>query len=404
MKMPQWPVPGSAYYVDLGLSRILELLERLGNPHLKLPPVIHVAGTNGKGSTVAFMRAMLESEGLKVHVHTSPHLVEFNERYIVASEQVADDMLNAALEECRVAGGDDLDPTFFEAITAAAFVLFAQNDADVVLLETGLGGRLDATNVVPKPLATVITPVSFDHVSILGDTIGEIAGEKAGIIKAGVPCFVAAQRLDAMVVLRTKAAKLNAEFVVVDVDESLVELGLAGEHQKQNAALASAVVRALNLVGDEAVLKGLKDVKWRARLQVLTSGDLVDKLPTGAELWLDGGHNPAAGQAISSVTSGWQDASIYIICGMIEGKDVGGFINAFAKNITAVYTVTVEDHDFGCSAQELALRFADAGVQATPTSGLTEAVDKIVYEEKGKFRILICGSLYLAGTVLASNT
>ncbi|MCT8973293.1 bifunctional folylpolyglutamate synthase/dihydrofolate synthase [Microbaculum marinisediminis] len=410
--------------IDLSLDRMYRILERLGNPQLKLPPVVHIAGTNGKGSTAAYLRAMHEAAGHGVHVYTSPHLVRFHERVRLAdpaggSTYVPEAELAAALEECETANGGE-PITIFEITTAAAFLIFSRHPADILLLEVGLGGRLDATNVVDNPVATVITPISMDHAAYLGDTIELIAAEKAGIIKQGVPCVVSAQPRAVEAVIARAAARLRAPLSIsgqdwhvgeergrlVYQDESgLMDLPLprlVGRHQFENAGTAIATLRYLPTTVDEkAIATGMQTVEWPARLQPLTSGPIVEAAPPGAEIWLDGGHNPAAGEVLGAALAELEDRNprpLYLIAGMLTSKDASGFFHPFEGLAREVITVPIPDVEASFDPSDLAADAARAGLTARIASSVEDALQSLPRGEAA--RILICGSLYLAGHVL----
>jgi dihydrofolate synthase/folylpolyglutamate synthase len=414
--------------IDLSLDRVEGLLRRLGNPERSLPPVVHVAGTNGKGSVVAYMRAGLEAAGHRVHVYTSPHLARFNERIRVAGRLIEDRALTALLEECeRVNGSRPI--TFFEITTAAAFLAFARAPADVVLLEVGLGGRLDATNVIARPAVTVITPVSLDHQHYLGETLAAIAGEKAGILKSGVPCIVSRQAPEAERVIVRRADAVGAALLMEGRDWSarraesgmtferasrpimLPRPGLLGEHQIGNAGAAIAALQVLSDTGfsvpGETWAKALTDVEWPARLQRLTRGPLPARLPGGWQLWLDGGHNPAAGAALAAQARAWRrespEAPLHLVCGMLNTKDPAGFFRPFAGLIGDAQTVAIPGEANSLSAADLAAIASDLGFRARPVAGVGEALDRIAAGTETPGRVLICGSLYLAGAVLVEN-
>lgn len=421
MKMPPWPVPLGHKPIDLGLERVRELLKRLGNPHHRLPPVIHIAGTNGKGSTLAFIRAMLEAAELRVHVYTSPHLVEFNERIVLAGQTITDDELLSVLEQCKQATGD-IPVTFFEGTTVAALLAFSQVEADIVLLETGMGGRLDATNVIDRPAATIITPIDFDHMSYLGNTIEKIAAEKAAIIKPGVPCIVSPQHPEAMAVIENEAQAKNAPLYRCgqewQVEEGvyrsaaltlpLPELGLKGAHQPMNAGAALACIESLRGVSLTPVQmeQGLKNVVWPARLQRLTRGTLVELLPEGGELWLDGGHNESAARVIATQAQVWQQQDAKPLCyiiGMIEGKDVAAFLSPLKKNMSACYVVDIPGEAMATKAEVLNQIAKSVEIRAEVAVDAASAVKHIVSQSSNPARIIIAGSLYLAGTILEEN-
>lgn len=411
--------------IDLSLGRVRHLLDRLGNPERHLPPVIHVAGTNGKGSTVATMRAIAEAMGLRVHVYTSPHLVRFAERIRVAGSLMDDAPLIALLEEVEAVNGSD-PITFFEITNAAAFLIFARVPADLCILETGLGGLLDSTNVVDAPAATVITPIGLDHQQFLGATLAEIAVAKAGIIKAGSPCISAAQPKEAMAVIADRATRLSApllvegrHFRVEDEDDdsghwifqgaqarwSLPLPNLPGEFQRHNAGLALATLERLYPdLSIEAVTKGLAQVDWPARLQRLRKGPLIDRLPPGWEIWLDGTHNPHGAAAVAEFLKQWSDRPVFGVMGMLTTKDIDGIFEHLAPRLAAMRGVPIEGEHLTHSAQAVADKARAHGIKdAAACHDVAQAVDALVAASPGPARILICGSLYLAGTVLAEN-
>jgi dihydrofolate synthase/folylpolyglutamate synthase len=417
--------------IDLSLGRIETLLERLGSPHTKLPPVIHVAGTNGKGSTCAFLRAMLEAAGLRVHLYTSPHLTRFHERIRLSGKLIDEDELSALLEECEQKNqGDPI--TFFEITTAAAFLAFTRHKADVVILEVGLGGRYDATNVLTKPIATIITPVDYDHQSFLGDTLTEIAGEKAGIIKKNVTCIVGPQSDEAMKVIESQADGLHAPLslwgqdfmaheehrrMVFQDEDGLMDLPmpkLAGAHQIINAATAIAALRKIPelKVTDRAIEDGLMTVDWPARLQRLTRGPLVGIAPKGAELWLDGAHNPHGARALAHAIADLEERNprpLYLICGMLQTKDAQNFFATFRGLASSVITVAIPGDAASQGAGQLYDSAVAAGLDAYPAPSVEDAILQIegraeLSGESAAPRILICGSLHLAGVILRENS
>jgi len=407
--------------IDLELDRVARLLDALGRPQDRLPPVIHVAGTNGKGSTIAYLRAMLEAAGKRVHVYTSPQLVAFRERIRLGGTLVSARKLNAALEACEIANGDE-PITYFEITTAAAFLLFAEEQADYLLLEVGLGGRFDATNVIDHPLAAVITPISRDHTEFLGDTLGEIASAKAGIIKRGSPVIVARQEPEAMAVIEAEAQRLGvAPFVagsgfdgfaqrgrlVYQDEEGLLDLplpALVGPHQVENAALAVATVRRLGLPVDaEAIATGLRRAVWPARLSRLR-GALTDYLAEGQELWLDGGHNAAGAQALANALAEMnrtRPAPLVLVTGMLGTKDARAFFAPFAPLDPVVFTVPIPGEAAALPARALAGFAKGQGFSTEITRSVPAALQKAAHIEGA--RIVICGSLYLAGHVLRQN-
>lgn len=413
--------------IDLSLGRLQTLLDRLGNPERAVPPVIHVAGTNGKGSVVAYLRAILEAAGHRVHVYSSPHLVRFNERIRLAGELIDDAFFSAVLEECEAANGGT-PITLFEITTAAAFLAFSRVPADVLLLEVGLGGRFDATNVIDRPLATVITPVSIDHVQFLGDTIEKIAFEKAGIIKQGVPLIVGPQGLAALQVITDRATELGAPMQIHGRDysvhaegdgiavttggatEALPRPSLPGAHQIDNAAVAVTVARAVagplaNTAAHRA--QGLRTASWPARMQHLTRGPLAETLPEGWTLWLDGGHNADAGRAVSAEVASWRrdrpDEPVHLIVGMLNTKAADDYLRPFAGLLDSVSTVAIPGETASLSAEAVAAMASTAGVAAAAREGVAEALAGVIAEGGARGRVLIAGSLYLAGRVLAEN-
>nr|WP_244639650.1 folylpolyglutamate synthase/dihydrofolate synthase family protein [Aureimonas endophytica] len=415
---------------DLSLERIRRLLERLGEPHRRLPPVIHVAGTNGKGSTVAHMRAILEATGRAVHVHTSPHLVDWRERFRLGvaggrGRLVADERLAETIGRV-VAANRDEPITIFEILTAAMFLLFAEEPADVALIEVGLGGRLDATNVIEHPAASVITTVSLDHQAYLGETVEAIAGEKAGIVKRGAPVVIGQQgdRGAAEVLVRAARRSL-AQVAVYGEDflgfeehrrllyqdgEGLLDLPLSrlpGRHQIANAATAIAALRLAGFAPAEtAIARGLAEVEWPARLQRIQSGPLLAAALPGSELWLDGGHNPGAGAAIAEVIADMEERvprPLVLVAGMLSTKDPVGFFAPFAGIARRVLTVPIQSSDAGLAPADLAEAARRAGLAAEPVAEGVEAAIRRACEglEGAPPRLLVCGSLYLAGEVLA---
>ncbi|KQW19370.1 bifunctional folylpolyglutamate synthase/dihydrofolate synthase [Afipia sp. Root123D2] len=416
--------------IDLTLERMLRILDALEHPERKLPPVIHVAGTNGKGSTVAFLRAMLEAAGLRVHVYTSPHLVRFNERFrlgkVGGGVLATDEQLRAALDRCERANGG-VPITIFEMETAAAFCLFADHPADVLLLEVGLGGRLDATNVIDKPVASVITPIGMDHPEFLGDTLAKIAGEKAGIIKKGVPVICAEQHAEAEIVIEAVAKKLRAPLhaatqdwhvsiergrLVYQDERGLLDLSaprLFGRHQFGNAGLAIATLRAIEefKIDQAAFEQGIARAEWPARMQRLVSGALVAQAPKDSEVWLDGGHNADGGRVVAAALGDLEERvsrPLVIVTGMMGNKDAGGFLANFAGLTRHIIAVPIPDQDNAMAPDILADAARRLGMRVEIAESVEAALRRIAalaYEVPP--RILITGSLYLAGHVLAEN-
>ena len=413
--------------IDLGLDRIERLLAEMGSPHKKLPPVVHVAGTNGKGSLVAYLRAMSEAAGYRAHVYTSPHLVRFNERIRVAGRLIEDDELEAILTECEeVNAGKPI--TFFEITTVAAFVAFARTPADIAILEVGMGGRRDTTNVV-DPTLCAITPIGFDHTGFLGDKLEGIAAEKAGILKHAVPAVIGRQREVSLQVIAQQAAKLavplfrmghewqmtpTASGFRYDSDHLSLDFpapALVGAHQLDNAATAVACVERLRTaqfrIGDSAIRKGLQSVDWPARLQKLTRGPLPDALPPGCELWLDGGHNEDCGLALARMASDWArepaPLPLYLIFGMLTTKDASGFLRPLARHAKAARAVPFPEGHSAYTPQEACAKAAEVGLDCAAANDIGAALEDLLATQPAPMRILICGSLYLAGAVLARN-
>jgi dihydrofolate synthase / folylpolyglutamate synthase len=401
--------------IDLTMGRVLRLLELLGNPERRVPPVIHIAGTNGKGSTQAMIRAGLEAGGAKVHAYTSPHLARFHERIRLAGELITEPALAALLDECMVANGSD-SITFFEITTCAAFLAFSRTPADWTLLEVGLGGRLDCTNVVDHPALTIITPVSLDHQQYLGDTLAEIAGEKAGILKRGVTCVVGPQAEDGLAVIEAKAARLGAPLLVhgqhwnafedrgrliFQDDNGLLDLplpNLPGPHQIENAGAALMALRHLGVGDAEAAVT---KADWPARMQRLRHGPLVDSAPT-VELWLDGGHNPAGGAAIAATLARMPKRETHLICGMLNTKDIAGYLRPMAAEVNSLYAVSIPGEANTLPAEVTQAAAQAVGMTATTAPSVAEALASIA-RNAPQARVLICGSLYLAGSVLREN-
>ena len=416
--------------IDLGLERMHRLLERLGHPERKLPPVIHIAGTNGKGSTLAYLRATLEAAGLRVHAYTSPYLVRINECFRLGRAGggvlVGDDELLAALAEVeRVNAGEPA--TLFELKTAAAFHLFAQHPADAMLLEVGLGGRLDSTNVVDAPAACVITPLSMDHMDFLGDTLTAIAGEKAAIIKRGVPVISAEQAPEAMAVIEAQAKRMRAPLfaaneswhvnvengrLVYSDERGLMDLAaprLFGHHQFGNAGLAIATLRAIRTfkVDQAAFEAGIVGAEWPARMQRINSGALLAWGPQGSEIWLDGGHNAEGGRVAAAALGDLEERvprQLVVIAGMMANKDAQGFLANFAGLTRHIIAVPIPETEAAMPVDRLADAARGLGMRVEIAPGIEaalRALSKLAYEVPP--RILITGSLYLAGHVLGLN-
>lgn len=442
MQFPFWPNPSGYRDIDLGLSRIYELLKRVGNPHSKLPSTIHIAGTNGKGSTLAFLRAIFENADYKVHCYTSPHLVEFNERIVLAGKEVSDDFLNEILSECKKAA--EIEPkinvTFFEGITVAAFLAFSKVKADVLLLEVGMGGRLDATNVIEKPDATIITPISFDHTEFLGKTLGKISFEKCGIIKPNCPVIVSKQKPSALKTIKEVARKNNSKIILAcpssknDNSEQEFKLSfdskfrennkknlifptpsLTGKHQLINAATAIATILSLKnqfRISQENIIAGIKNAKWKARLQKIIDGKFSKILPENFELFLDGSHNPQGAKTIIDWLKTEKKINSknknYLICAMLLDKDSAGFLKNFKNEIETLIGLEIPNESKSKSAKEICKIAKSLDIKAIEGSDFEDAIKKIIsYHQKNysklPAKIIICGSLYLAGEFLKIN-
>jgi dihydrofolate synthase / folylpolyglutamate synthase len=415
--------------IDLSLGRVVRLLDALGNPQNRLPPVIHVAGTNGKGSSIAFMRAILEAAGKSVHVYTSPHLVRFHERIRLGRKGggrlVGDAELAAALKLCEtVNAGAPI--TFFEITTAAALKLFSEHPADILLLEVGLGGRLDATNVIKRPAATLITPVSIDHPEFLGSTVAEIAAEKAGILRSGVAAIIGTQQPEAFAVIERRAREIGAPLRVAGGDFSareehgrllfedergLLDLPLPrlfGRHQHQNAAAAIATLRAVEpRIPTAAIELGVATAKWPARLQRLQKGRVVAPAPEGAEIWLDGAHNEDGARVLAQAMADCEERAprpLVLICGTLASKDTAAFLRAFKGLAQEVLAVPVVGEHVARPPVEVAALANAAGIPAVACEDVEQALRFLAAREWAlPPRILIAGSLYLAGEVLRFN-
>ena len=403
--------------IDLTLDRVERLLAALDHPERHLPPVIHIAGTNGKGSTQAMIRAGMEAAGRAVHAYTSPHLARFHERIRLSGELISEPALTALLDECMVANGT-APITFFEITTCAAFLAFARTPADYTLLEVGLGGRLDATNVVARPALTIITPLSIDHQQYLGDTLPEIAGEKAGILKRGVPCVVGPQPDAALAVIEARAARLGVPLLVhgqhwhvttergrlIFQDErGLMDLprpNLPGPHQIQNAGAALAALRHLGF-DDAACEAAVSRADWPARMQRLRTGPLATSAPQ-VELWLDGGHNPAGGLAVAATLAAMPARPSFLICGMLDTKDIAGYLAPLKAHATRLFAVAIPFEPNTLPAEATCAAARAAGISADTAPSVAAALATITAQNPAA-RVLICGSLYLAGTVLRDN-
>lgn len=405
--------------IEPGLSRTLALMEKLGNPELKLGKIVHVAGTNGKGSTIAFLRAMLEAAGHSCNVYTSPDLIRFNERIVLRGKEISDEYLLKLIEQFQEQT-KGIDATFFEATTAIAFMAFAENSADYTLLETGLGGRLDSTNIIKSPALTVITPVSFDHMDFLGNTIKSIASEKAGIIKQNIPCVVSRQPDEALEVLNSKCSEQSSKTSVYgqnwnyQITQSGFDLtynsetfafpnpSLAGKHQYLNAACAA--IAALNLgISPEAISKGVTTAKWPARLQRITKGEIPEELGQNWQIWLDGAHNEDGAKTLAAFLSELPAKPTYILCAMLKTKNPNEFFPHLKPVCEKILTIPIENENNSLSAEALSEYCKNLGINASPHRNLSSAIKALADYDTTNARLVICGSLYLAGVILRNN-
>ncbi len=404
--------------IDLGLDRIERLLAALGNPERRLPPVVHVAGTNGKGSAIAFLKAICEAAGLTAHVYVSPHLIRFAERIALCGRPIGEAPLEDALAACETANGG-APITFFEITTAAAFLAFSRVPADIALIETGLGGRFDATNVLARPALTVITPISRDHVHFLGETIPEIAFEKAGILKPGVPAVIGKQLPEASATIAARAGEIGAplrrhgaewecdgrSYRDAEGELRIPPPGLAGAHQLDNAGIAVAAARALGwpALDEQAIRAGIAAASWPGRLQRLQGGALSARLGPGWELWVDGGHNPAAAEALARVAASWADRKLHLVMGHLAVRPAADFLAPLAPRIASFRGVPVPGAYACHDAEALAEAARGMGLAASASGDVAHALDAIAAAAPAPARVLVCGSLYLAGSVLAEE-
>jgi dihydrofolate synthase / folylpolyglutamate synthase len=424
--MPHWPYTASRQDIikDLRLDRMEILLEQVGNPEKTLPPVVHVAGTNGKGSTIAFMRSIFEEAGYKVHVYTSPHILRFNERIVIAGNEISDSYLFETLEEVRIAAeGLKLEVTFFEGVTVAAFLAFSRNQADVLLLETGLGGRLDATNVIKHPAMTVLTTISLDHTDYLGNDVRLITHEKAGILKRGCPCVMSQQYLEVDKIITGYAAKLDIDLYAYEyewcvvkkengfeyksslMDLKLPEPSLHGDHQYVNAGNAISACLKLKgfIFGKDDYIEGIVNAKWPGRLQNINKGYLYNTLPKGWDIWIDGAHNEAGAFVLSNWVAENDKLPTYLVCGMTKGRNVREFLAFFKSKVRHVCGIMVQSEPLSHVADVITDEAKALGIDACTVSSIEDAIDKITTSFVGPGRILFCGSLFLTGDVLTKN-
>lgn len=425
VKMPHWPIPIGYKPIDLDLHRIKLLLQELGNPQDRLPPVIHISGTNGKGSTLSFLKSIFQTAGYKVHSYISPHLVRFNERIVLANNEIDDDFLYEVTEECRLASENiNIQPTFFEGTTAAAFLAFSRVKADILLLEVGLGGRLDATNVINNPIMSIITSISMDHMEFLGEDLIKIAFEKAGIIKPNCPCVVSQQHPEVIDTLFKVIQQRNSHAYIYeydwmiskDVDNNIIyesqtknlnslKPSLQGDHQYINAG--NAITAVLNIkdfeITPEHISVGIANAVWPARIQRLLEGNIVNSLSKNFEVWVDGAHNEAAAHVLDLWLEEQPKIPTYIIFGMTRGRDCQSFLKIFADKIKHVVGITIEAEPSSYSGESIRKEAESLNIEASSCESIEEAVQIISNLEKNKSRILVCGSLYLAGDFIFKN-
>ncbi len=422
VRMPHWPKQFGANFIDLGLTRTKTLLKRLGNPEKTIPPVIHVAGTNGKGSTIAFLKAIFNAAGYVAHQYTSPHLIRFNERIVISNNEISDEQLYEVIEECRLKS-DGLDLTFFEATTVAAFLAFSKFPADIVLLETGLGGRYDATNVMENILMSIITPISFDHMEYLGETLLKIASEKAGIIKKDSPCIISWQENEVLNYLINECRKIRSKsfacrndwgfektkngFKFIDFlirEESEFPMpNLKGIHQIINASTAICAAKKLNHffnITNEHLKKGITNASWPARMQKIQNGTLLSLLPENSEVWLDGAHNTAGAEMIAATLTTFSQMPTFLINGRTRNRDIEGFLLPFKNIVEYVFAVPVEWEPKSENPNKIKISAERLGIKSVECGSLVEAIDLCAKMSQSQaIRVVICGSLYLAGDI-----
>ena len=429
MFMPHWPLRHQTIMqgvcgIDENLTRVKNALEKIGNPQYKLPPTIHVAGTNGKGSTIAFLKSIFISAGYKVHVYTSPHIMNYNERIVLANKEIKDDKLYSITEEVRIRLGDD-PITFFEGATVVALLAFARNDADILLVETGMGGRLDATNVLDRIIASVITSISEDHTEYLGDTLGKIAHEKAGIIKPHSPCVISWQPKEALEVIINRCDRLKVDYYThsinwdcrktdkgfdfIDIQENIgfrmPQPSLEGPHQIINASTAVATLRCIEgySISYENIVDGISNTYWSARMEKITNGVIHSIIPDQWEFWIDGAHNNAGARMLSEIIKNWADKPLYVIHGRTINRDIKTFLYPLKGYIKHLFAVKVRSEPLSEDPNKIVKIASSMGFKATASDSIIDAVYAIKAQENKETRILVCGSLYLAGDVKKAN-
>ncbi|MBN9543403.1 MAG: bifunctional folylpolyglutamate synthase/dihydrofolate synthase [Alphaproteobacteria bacterium] len=423
--MPHWPKPFWYSQINFGFERIEPVLKVLDNPHLKLPPIIHVAGTNGKGSTVSFIRKILETSGKKVHTYTSPHLVEFNERIVIAGKKTSDEYLYEIIERTRIAAENlGIQCTFFEATTAAAFIAFSENPADYLILETGMGGRLDATNIVENKIATVITPISYDHTEFLGKTLSLIAKEKAAIMRPNTPCIISMQTDEAFDSIEEYATSNNSPTLSFGYDWGVEKTpngfiykstheetefrrpSLPGDHQIINAATAITCIKAVTNIDNNTIDRAIQSTYWTGRLENITSGYFYNKYTSFANIWLDGAHNASGAQVLGEWLAE-QELPTYMILGMTRNRNIEDFLSFTGKHLKGVFGIYVEDEPSSYKADIVSERAKTYGMNAFAADNLDDAFIQIQNDIKmngfEKANILVTGSLFLVGMFLRLN-
>jgi len=422
MGMPHFPLPSWKVGMKYNLDNITKLLQALDNPHLRLPPTIHIAGTNGKGSSVASLKSIFETAGYKVHAYTSPHLVDFNERIVLRGEKISDAYLFEMCEKTRLASiKANIEPSFFEGITALAFLAFANIDADILILETGLGGRLDATNVLPKPLITLITPISYDHLDILGETLPLIATEKAGIIKSGVPCVISCQVDEVYAVLLDKCNELDAPSFCYEYDFALKKTAkgfiyqsknynyefskptLLGDHQLINATAVIATIGLINNqfnITAENIERGLQNVQWPARIQKIPQEKYSHFASSHVQIWVDGAHNSGGAQVLASWIADNLKSPTYLILGMTKNRNIEEFCYHLKPLIIRGYGVRVLSEVLSYSSSEVSARGGSTGIEFVVADSLEQAIREISNLQQAETNIMVTGSLFLASDFL----
>jgi len=408
MKLPKWPNQKESNQINLGLDRVLAVLDRLNNPHLKLPPTIHIAGTNGKGSTLAFLKSIFQEAGFKVHRYTSPHLIDFNERIELSGKKISDYFLNKVLHQCKEAciQKPEISLTFFEATTVAAFLAFNKVKADILLLETGLGGELDATNVLPEVLCSIITTISYDHQEFLGKTLNKIGQAKAGIIKKNSLVITTKQHKQVIEVIKAKARSLNAPLIINNqtyFDSKKIKLSLLGSHQIENASLAICCIKNQKkfLINDQQILSGITKTQWPARLQKIDSGYFIKKIAKNSEIYVDGSHNIQGSQTIKEFLLSKKNKKIYIIFSMLKDKDCYNFLKNIAGLVEQIFIIKINNQSRAMDPKDI----FDITKKLNVKSQLIDNFKQAFFHLKNNDDsiILVCGSLYLAGEFLMLN-